>query len=56
MLFRSLGIARPDLWEALAGAALWRAAAYLAGAALGAALSAVAVTGKNPLEMLQVKE
>ena len=51
-----LGIARPELWETLAGPALWRAALYLAAAVLGAALSAGAVTGKNPLEMLQVKE
>lgn len=47
---------RPELWEVLAGPALWRAAGYLAAAVLGAALSAVAVAGKNPLEMLQVKE
>ena len=48
--------ARPELLEALAGAVLWRAAAYLGAAVLGAAASSAAVTGKNPLEMLQVKE
>jgi len=47
---------RPELLEALGGAAVWRAAAYLAAAVFGAAVSSTAVTNKNPLEMLQVKE
>ena len=43
---------RPEL----AGASLVRAALYLAAAVAGTILSAASVTGKNPLEMLQVKE
>ena len=54
------GLAGSLLWTGvrpeLAGASLVRAALYLAAAVVGTALSAAAVTGKNPLEMLQVKE
>ena len=48
--------AHPDLLEVLAAQAVWRAAAYLIAAVAGAAASAKAVTRKNPLEMLQVRE
>lgn len=50
------GRTRPGLLAVLAGtSALW-AALYLLSAVLGAAASAAAVTGKNPLELLQVRE
>jgi len=56
----AVGLAGSLLWTGvrpeLAGASLVRAALYLAAAVAGTILSAASVTGKNPLEMLQVKE
>lgn len=56
----AVGLAGSLLWTGvrpeLAGASLVRAALYLAAAVAGTVLSAASVTGKNPLEMLQVKE
>ena len=46
----------PELMEAALGGAMLCAVLYLAAAAVGAAGASISVTGKNPLEMLQVKE
>lgn len=55
-----VGLAGSSLWGGvrpeLVGAALGRAALYLAAAALGTALCAASVLRKNPLELLQGKE
>lgn len=51
-----LGGARPDLLPGIAPGAALCAALYLAAGVGGAAASSAAVTNKNPLEMLQVKE
>lgn len=50
------GRARPELLAGLAGAGGLCAALYLLAAVLGAAASAVSVTGKHPLELLQARE
>ena len=47
---------RPELLAGLMGTSVLCAALYLLAAILGAAVSAVSVTGKNPLELLQVRE
>lgn len=46
----------PELMGAALGGAALCAVLYLAAAAVGAAGASMSVTGKNPLEMLQVKE
>ena len=51
-----IGGTRPDLLPGIAPGTAVCAAAYLAAGVLGAIASSAAVTGKNPLEMLQVKE
>jgi len=51
-----IGGTRPDLLGSIAPGAAGCAVLYLAAGVLGAAVSSAAVTGKNPLEMLQVKE
>ena len=51
-----LGGTRPDLLTGLAPGAALCAGLYLTAGVTGAAVSSAAVTGKNPLEMLQVKE
>lgn len=51
-----IGGTRPDLLASLAPGAALCAALYLTAGIVGAAASSAAVTGKNPLEMLQVKE
>ena len=50
------GRTRPDLFANLMGASVLCALLYLLAAVLGAAASASTVTGRNPLELLQVKE
>ena len=47
---------RPDLFANLAGASGFCAVLYLLAAIAGSAASASVVTGRNPLELLQVKE
>ena len=51
-----IGGTRPDLLTGLAPGAALCAGLYLTAGVTGAAVSSAAVTGKNPLEMLQVKE
>ena len=51
-----IGGARPDLLPGLAPGAALCAALYLAAGITGAVVSSAVVTGKNPLELLQVKE
>ncbi len=51
-----IGRTRPDLFANLAGASAFCAVLYLLAAIIGSAASASAVTGRNPLELLQVKE
>lgn len=51
-----IGGTRPDLLTSLAPGAALCAVLYLIAGIAGAVASSVAVTGKNPLEMLQVKE
>ena len=48
--------ARPELLGNLMGASALCAVLYLLAAIIGAAVSSSAATGKNPLELLQVKE
>ena len=50
------GRTRPELLAGLVGASVLCAMLYLLAAIAGAAASAAAVTGRNPLELLQVKE
>ena len=50
------GRTRPELLAGLVGAGVLCAMLYLLAAIAGAAASAAAVTGRNPLELLQVKE
>ena len=47
---------RPDLFANLVGASEFCAVLYLLAAIVGSAASASVVTGRNPLELLQVKE
>jgi len=47
---------QPELTGTIVGGALLCALLYLAAATVGAVGASMAVTGKNPLEMLQVKE
>ncbi len=51
-----VGTARPDLLAGIAPGAALCVALYLVASIVGAAVSSAVVTGKNPLEMLQVKE
>ena len=51
-----MGGTRPDLLASLAPGAVLCAMLYLIAGIAGAVASSAAVTGKNPLEMLQVKE
>ena len=51
-----VGSARPDLLGTISQGASICAALYLTAGVVGAVASSAAVTGKNPLEMLQVKE
>ena len=47
---------RPELLAGLASASVLCAVLYLLAAIAGAVLSAVSVTARNPLELLQVRE
>lgn len=50
------GRTRPELLAGLVGASALCAVLYLLAAIIGAAVSSTAVTSKNPLELLQVRE
>ena len=50
------GRTRPELLAGLIGASALCAVLYLLAAIIGAAVSSTAVTSKNPLELLQVRE
>ena len=51
-----IGQMQPELLASFAGTSILGAALYLLAAIAGATVSAVAVTRRNPLELLQVKE
>ena len=51
-----MGRTRPELLASLVGASVLCAVLYLLAAIVGAGASAVGVTSRNPLELLQVRE
>ena len=51
-----MGRTRPELLASLVGASMLCAVLYLLAAIVGAGASAVGVTSRNPLELLQVRE